>query len=72
MADEQAQTQEEYVNHGGNECPKCKSTTIDGGDFDLETFNRDCECYDCGHTWSEIYKLSGYESNNDGEEDEED
>ena len=54
-------TQKQYRNHGGNQCPKCHEASITGGEFDLETYNRDCECNDCGFEWTEIYKLAGYE-----------
>jgi DNA-directed RNA polymerase subunit RPC12/RpoP len=54
-------TQKQYVNHDGLQCPKCSNPTIRGGEFDLETYNRDCECLKCGYKWFEIYRLAGYE-----------
>jgi len=45
-------------------CPKCKSDEIDGvGGYDAEgdeIFHK-VECLNCGTTWTDRYKLNGYQ-----------
>ena len=58
-------TEEEYVEQGGLACPSCGSTEgpHDGGlpEYYTGGMNQDEKCYECGATWTSVYKLEGYE-----------
>lgn len=49
----------EYVENGGQHCPYCGSTAIEGGKFDAEWKEAwsEVSCPDCGRTWQDEYRL---------------
>lgn len=58
-------TEGEYIEQGGLTCPSCGST---GGPHDVGLpeyyaggMNQDEKCYECGATWTSVYKLEGYD-----------
>lgn len=53
----------EYVRTQGSRCPNCRSTNLGGHDTDFNAdyvFNS-VMCHHCGSSWTEIYKLQGYD-----------
>jgi len=59
-----------YVRSGGVYCPWCKSGDLTGAGFDVDggTATQDIICQSCGKTWSDVYKLIGYDANYCGPE----
>lgn len=53
---------EEYVNRGGGQCPKCGSEEITGYDVDIEGkyATQKTSCDSCGEAWYNVYQLVGY------------
>jgi transposase-like protein len=56
-----------YVKNGGNFCPFCNSDNI-SADLPLNTdyieggiIKQDLNCWDCGKTWNDVYKLTSIE-----------
>ena len=58
-------TSEQYAKTGGVDCPACgesggvdsySNVKIDGG-----VAWQDCECSNCGASWTDQYKLVGYD-----------
>ena len=49
----------EYLEKGGQHCPYCHSTDIEGGTLDAEWNEAWAEvtCKNCGETWQDEYKL---------------
>ena len=54
--------QREYVVTGGVQCPHCDSKNIEGGslDFDAGVATQNMFCYECGTSWVDEYRLTGY------------
>lgn len=65
MAEKQLLTDDEYTATGGNQCPHCHSTNVQGGRFDVESNVawRDVECGDCNETWCDQFILVGWTAN---------
>lgn len=55
-------TNEEYVNNGGLQCPRCRSYKIEAGSIWSEAGDAWCEvsCNSCGYRYQDTYKLVGY------------
>lgn len=56
-------TNAEYVGHGGNACPYCKSDTVEAcgsAEFDSDYAVRKVECTTCEKTWQDVYSLTGW------------
>jgi hypothetical protein len=53
----------EYIDAGGERCPNCEGCTVSTQTFDDsgDIVCRDCTCMDCYATWTEEFKLSGYD-----------
>ena len=64
-------TQEEYVESNGLKCPVCGGNEVTT-DSSPEVFDfgimQHCSCI-CGATWTDFYKLSGYNNLEKGQED---
>ena len=63
-------SQASYRCNGGDRCPFCgsESFTIEPPDaYCSEEISRDVVCNECERSWREIYKLSGYEYEEDNE-----
>jgi len=60
---------QDYVSHGGNNCPHCNSTDIEGGSFETDDFGawRKVECNECGSTWEDIYNLVKFDNFEEGD-----
>ena len=54
---------EAYVKHYGGGCPACRSGQIEGDSFDSEAAQvwQRLRCLACGASWTDIYRLQGYE-----------
>ena len=54
--------QREYVIAGGVMCPHCDNKTPEGGSVDIDagTAFQNMFCYECGASWVDEYKLTGY------------
>jgi hypothetical protein len=54
--------QRTYVKHGGSKCIACGSNNIEGGSLEMDGASAWCvvDCNDCGASWKDVYKLSGY------------
>jgi hypothetical protein len=52
----------DYVAHGGNRCPFCGSNDIEGSETNIDdgVAWQEVGCYACDKSWSDIYKLTGY------------
>jgi hypothetical protein len=52
----------EYIEKGGNSCPFCGSTAIDGNGVEIEKGKafQPCSCNRCGKEWTDIYILVGF------------
>jgi len=63
QADDKDEVEREHLK-AAHICPKCKSKDIDGvGSYDAEgdeIFHK-VECLNCGTTWTDRYKLEGYQ-----------
>lgn len=53
-------TNQEYVDHDGDRCPKCSSPQISREPFDPRTYTKSHDCNSCGATWDEYYILGGF------------
>ena len=57
-------TSEEYVKHFGLKCPNCEGDFVEAVDSpspnELNVY-QSCCCPNCGATWTDVYKLLGYE-----------
>lgn len=65
-------TDEEYVGQEGAACPHCRSTNIEGTariDMLGDEATQEVVCLDCDETWTDIYKLIGYEEDDDEHQD---
>jgi len=56
-------TPEAYVQHAGGGYPACRSGQIAGNSFDSEAAQvwQRLRCLACGASWTDIYRLQGYE-----------
>ena len=56
-------TPEAYVQHSGGGCPACRSGQMEGDSFDAEAAQvwQRIRCLACGASWTDIYRLQGYE-----------
>ena len=55
----------ESSEYQGDKCPNCESENIIGDSFDPDGYHsayRNCDCSDCGATWTEIYEVAGYDN----------
>ena len=56
---------EEYANHAHTTCPilTCRSGQIEGGSVDVDgnVCTQEVACKECGASWTDVYKLIGYE-----------
>ena len=52
----------EYVQAGGVCCPICEGNDVSAGDreADADYIVQDVECENCGGSWKETYRLTGY------------
>jgi transposase-like protein len=64
-------TDEQYVKKGGNCCPFCRSTNIEGEGVDVNEggASQECTCQDCNASWYDHYDLKGYQVINEPEDD---
>lgn len=55
-------SQKAYVDSEGVKCPFCGSENLDreGVDVDAGGASQRVSCDDCGKTWYDCYKLTGY------------
>ena len=55
-------TNKEFLQHKGEVCPNCRSCNVDADtvDHDGSIGYGNCNCMDCGATWVDNWKLSGY------------
>jgi C4-type Zn-finger protein len=57
-------TNEHYVAKMGNHCPVCEGRDIDssanGAEYGEDWCSVSVECENCGATWKDIYKLTGF------------
>lgn len=62
MNENKTMTNEEYVACGGSKCPYCGSEDITGESFEAqgEECSQEISCNECGKSWVDIYKLSGF------------
>jgi hypothetical protein len=54
----------EYLKHGGNGCPYCKSRNITADQIEIPdgtTTFQTVYCEACGKSWNDIYELTGIE-----------
>jgi len=49
----------DYIQSDGSYCPYCKSSNIEGMEFEYEGTYRRVICLECGEQWKDIYKLVG-------------
>ena len=56
-------SKEEYVEKKGTCCPACRSNNIETkqSGFDAGCAWLDVTCFNCQSTWTEYYKLEGYD-----------
>ena len=61
VSKENPRSQMEYV-QSPNTCPCCDSSSIEGGHVEVECSSawQQITCNDCGATWNDIFKLTGY------------
>jgi predicted nucleic-acid-binding Zn-ribbon protein len=54
--------QRAYLKHGGSKCIACGSKNIEGGSLEMDGASAWCvvDCNDCGASWKDVYKLSGW------------
>jgi hypothetical protein len=54
----------EYVARKGQLCPACKMPDSEGSSFDTDggEVYQEMLCNNCGASWTDIYKLTGYTS----------
>jgi uncharacterized protein with PIN domain len=66
-------SQKEYLKHRGQRCPACGGQAVasDQPEVDAMDVWQNCYCEDCGAEWVDHYKLSGYDSFEPGQTDEE-
>ena len=60
-------TSDQYWNLSGNVCPVCKSDHISAGDWEPESTSVRVTCKECDSSWSDVYKLKGFDNLEYGE-----
>lgn len=62
MARKVPASSEEYVKEGGNKCPFCGSTDIEGDQVTIDAGKayQPVGCNDCEGEWTDVYKLEGF------------
>ena len=55
-------TQAAYIRGGGGLCPVCRSSDITGYSIEVDAggASQEITCEECGASWSDTYKLTGY------------
>lgn len=64
-------TDAQYVKKGGNCCPFCRSTNIEGDGVDVKEggSSQEVTCQNCNASWYDEYNLTGYSVINEPESD---
>ena len=59
-------SQSEYIKNSGNICPSCRGKTVFAmlPEVDGSAMWSDVSCEGCGSTWTDYYKLAGYDNLN--------
>ena len=62
-ATKKALSNRHYIESMGNKCPFCMSKILEGFEFesDCDYACRGVKCHNCGETWTENFKMVGYE-----------
>lgn len=62
MSHDSPVSSEEYVKEGGNKCPFCGATDINGHavEIDAGIAYQPVDCSECGKEWTDQYSLVGY------------
>lgn len=59
-------TSRQYAKAGGNACPFCRGKNVETAGAimpdDMDGASLEVECKDCGRAWKDVYKLVGYEA----------
>jgi Zn ribbon nucleic-acid-binding protein len=65
-------TEAEYIVNSGSICPACKSHDISLSCFEADgvSAHTEVECFTCGATWYDNYKLVGFTNLVEGERHE--
>ena len=60
------QTNQQYIDNGGTQCPYCNSHDIEGQEVNIDAGSawQDVTCNHCGQQWQDTYTLTGYASTN--------
>ncbi len=68
-----AKKAKQYIKNGGDRCPHCGSTSIEGGHFEVNHAGawQEIGCNECDREWMDIYTLTSV-SLDDEDEDEAD
>jgi|GEM_PF-4280921 len=53
-------TQQEYLDAGGEKCPRCRSENICRGVIGIYELYQRVQCMDCEARWKASYALTGY------------
>jgi hypothetical protein len=53
---------QKYVNNGGNCCPQCEATDLEGTFVEVQSGSayQRVSCNDCGAAWTDTYTLTGF------------
>ena len=56
-------TQEEHIENGGGNCPKCDSDQIEGRNISIDNgfANQKMSCLDCDAEWIDFYHLTSFQ-----------
>lgn len=57
-------TSAQYVKQNGLVCPACKTVNVYARDFTVgggPTAYQNCDCCECGASWTDHYGLTGYD-----------
>jgi hypothetical protein len=58
-------TDQEYAKNGGEKCPHCGSSDLEGwGSFEIDngTVWQSVHCGSCNESWNDVYKLIGWDA----------
>ena len=62
-------TNRQYAKSGGSKCPFCRSPNVKASGAimpdDRDGATLDVDCSDCGRAWKDVYRLVGYEAEDD-------
>jgi len=62
MAKKTKVSDKQHASRQGTACPACGSNDITANEWDGEDACQQVECNECGSTWNDVYKMTGFDN----------